>query len=226
MPATRISSAKAFAMAVGLLVALAVGYGIYLAGSPGKERARKFDDQRLSDLQQISAAVDGYFEKNGRIPASMDDLGTVMTDPWYIRSTKDPLTGQPYEYLTSGATTYRLCAVFTLATEVVPGPPKAMYEPTRPYPMGGYPGGPNPVDWTHPTGRHCWDLDSENRVGQLTCGLTNPCQAGQTCAQLPSRKGTVCVPTGKECLAAACPGECLLLESYPVQIQCVPDGPR
>ncbi len=214
MAMTNMSTHRKFAAAAIALVVLAVGLGLWLAGSPGKERARKYDQTRVSDLQMISSAIDAYHAKNARLPGSLSELVGEAKGEWYVRTIVDPETAAIYEYQATGDKTYKLCAVFTM-----PSDPQ-MNDPMRPMAMPSY---PSPVypDWNHPAGSYCFDLTVNEMYGRPygACGLTNPCAAGQTCASLGS-KGTFCVPAGLECQAAGCPGSCAIMESYPVQVRC------
>ncbi len=100
---------KFFLGIVVIAVLLAVGYGAFLVGTPQAQRAFQLDQRRVSDLQQISSAIDAYFEKNKSLPQSFDDL---KKQSYYVQSVTDPKAGSPYEYRIVSATTYELCAVF------------------------------------------------------------------------------------------------------------------
>lgn len=220
---------RLFVGAVSLAVAATVIGGLYLVGSPNTERMRQFDGQRLSHVQTIAADADSFFGIYGRPPGSLAELSSNENyfgkpSGYYLEQAIDPATKEPYAYRVVSDKVYELCAVFELTSDQVePGKPYPAYpmtESMRPYPSGG-----SVQDWSHPAGRYCFTLSAEERTARVVCGLTNPCAAGQTCASLPNRKGSVCVPAGKECLAAGCPGSCALLESYPVQVRCGQPGP-
>ena len=102
--------AKALALIVTLCVVAAIAYGIFSIGTPGKQRAVQLDQRRVSDLQQISYAVDAYWQRNNALPKSFDDLKNQQN--YYIQSINDPKTGEPYEYQTFGEKSYKLCAIF------------------------------------------------------------------------------------------------------------------
>ncbi|HTK04975.1 MAG TPA: hypothetical protein VL500_05290 [Candidatus Eisenbacteria bacterium] len=209
-----------FTAAVVIMVAAVIAVGLYVAGSPSKERERRFDEQRVNELQQIANAVDSAYYRDNHLPASLEMLAANKQE-FYVPSLVDPKTGVPYEYQITGDITYDLCATFddvTQQTDQYGRMQPAPMQPTKP--LGIMPS-PGYRDWTHPEGHHCYHLTVENRLPNQACGLTNPCQAGQTCAQLPDNKGTYCVPAGKECLAAGCPeGRCVVMESYPAQVRC------
>lgn len=225
----KVPALKVFVGAVVLMVAAVVVTGLYVAGSPAKERNRQLDEQRTNELQQIANAIDTTYDRDARLPSSLEELKTGAKEFYYVSSIVDPKTGAPYEYNVTGDTTYELCAMFDDVTQQLdqygrlqPAPAPA----SKPVMIGEY--YPGYRDWTHGAGRHCYSIDVQDRPANQACGLRNPCQAGQTCAQLPDRKGTFCVPAGKECLAAGCAEDkCVIMESYPVQVRCTdrPEAP-
>ncbi|MCH7604482.1 hypothetical protein IID24_00570 [Patescibacteria group bacterium] len=100
---------KIFLSAVVLSIVASVVYGFVLVGSPAQQRLMQFDKIRVSDLQDISFAIDAYWERNEQLPEKLEDL-QKQTFP--VRSIQDPKAGELYEYTMLGNTTYELCAVF------------------------------------------------------------------------------------------------------------------
>ncbi|KRG70090.1 hypothetical protein [Pseudoxanthomonas dokdonensis] len=82
---------------------------IYFAtiGSPQLLRQQREDQQRLQDLHRLSIQLEKYQTVHGRLPTSQSDLVEDVL--------RDPVTGQPYEYLPSSTNpaSFRLCASFT-----------------------------------------------------------------------------------------------------------------
>lgn len=132
-------------MIVTALALAAAVYGLWIAGSPGAERARKLDERRASDLQQLSYAVDQFWNNEKRLPSDLDEL--TKSRDIYIQSIADPETGATYEYRASGVKAYELCATFQSAS-VSDRLPKPYARP----PEGG-------DFWNHPAGAHCYQLD-------------------------------------------------------------------
>lgn len=137
-----------FKIFVGVVVAAVVTVvvvGLWISGSPAQERARRIDQQRLSDLQAISYAVDAYWNTNDKnLPGSLEDLQS--TRDFSVPSIVDPATGQPYEYRQVTATgTYELCAVFETESRADAQTP-------------GYRGVFGPF-WDHGIGRTCYQLE-------------------------------------------------------------------
>ena len=213
---------RAFAAVVIVMVAATVGAGLYLSGSPGAERGRQFDAQRLNALQQIASAVDNYYGRNESLPPDLKTLVAPQGQEGYlVGSLNDPQTQAMYEYQAVDKSHYEICAVFDLPSEKTDPNQAGRTQPVAVGPVGAKGMVGSVVrSWEHAAGRACFQLNATDRIGSVTCSLTSPCQAGQTCAQLPANKGTFCVPQGLECEAAGCPGKCRLLESYPVQVVC------
>jgi hypothetical protein len=125
----------AAAIASGAIVA-----GLIIVGSPSEARMRRLDERRVRDLVSITRAVNAYWTRNARLPAS---LGQLVQTPATDVESQDPLTSQPYAYGVVGGTTYELCADFQANSQ----------EESHPY-FGRF--------WSHPAGRHCFRLDAEN----------------------------------------------------------------
>ena len=129
---------------VTLAVVLAVGYGIYVVGSPTGQRLLKFDARRVSDLQNISQTIDTYWGLNEELPGALDDLQGSRS--YYARSIQDPATQQPYEYRVIDGNQYQLCALF--ATD------SSQKEQQVPLPYSA-------KVWDHGTGRTCFNLEAQ-----------------------------------------------------------------
>lgn len=152
-----MKSMKRFVWGVSLAVGVAVVGGFFLVGSPQEERLRKFDDQRVSDLQNIQWQILPFWQKKERLPESLAELTDELSgyrpplDP-------EPKRGMPYEYRSlpvraGRGPTFELCATFNRPSRTVPGAaPKAVR------PEYGPSGEPfvGDVNWEHPEGRACF----------------------------------------------------------------------
>ena len=127
-----------------LAVVLTVGYGIYVVGSPGGQRLLKFDARRVSDLQNISLAIDIYWDLNEELPGALEELQGSRS--FFVQSIQDPATQQPYEYRVVDGNEYQLCAVFATDSS------QRALEVPRPY---------STQVWDHGTGRTCFDLEAQ-----------------------------------------------------------------
>ena len=122
-----------------VVVVVALGYSVYLVGTPGQQRDVRLDERRVDDLRNISHNIDTYLELNDEMPEGLRDL----TGPrFYVDSIEDPETGSPYEYRVIEDADYELCAVF--ATDSA-----AMREEPRSF---------SDTAWHHGIGRTCFPL--------------------------------------------------------------------
>jgi len=133
------------ASVVIVVVVAAVIAGVILLDSPAQERLRRLDERRVSDLRELSYAVDVYWTRKGNLPSSLADLSS---EERVVRELADPETGDPYEYRVLNDKAYELCAVFARDTDT----------DERDSPYMNF--------WFHGTGRQCFKLEAQdiNRV--------------------------------------------------------------
>jgi hypothetical protein len=127
---------------IALVVAAAVTAGLILVGPPSEARLERLDARRVEDLQRLSRLIDVYWAKHGRLPASLDKVDSEA----HADVIKDPMTGQPYEFRSTGEKRYELCAVFDRETR--PGP----YQYGEEF-------------WEHGAGRGCFSREVRNLGG-------------------------------------------------------------
>ncbi|MCC7522777.1 hypothetical protein IT407_03190 [Candidatus Uhrbacteria bacterium] len=140
----RPMAVKAFIGFVLAAVTIVAAAGLWTSGSPAKERARRLDERRVSDLQSVSYAADQWYRINKSLPESLDTLSKGRDV--YVSGIVDPETGMPYEYRVLGAMKYELCAAFeTDSNSDGVASPIMFREPTR--------------FWEHPAGRYCYTID-------------------------------------------------------------------
>lgn len=120
---------------VGTIVA-----GMWVTGSPATQRARRLDQERLTDLRQIERMINSYREREGRLP---EDIEALTDDPNARFDKSDPETGAAYGYAAHEDGTYELCATFARPTE--------QRKPSRFNHDAPF--------WRHPAGRHCFTVD-------------------------------------------------------------------
>jgi len=133
-----------------VVIGAAIIWGFVLVGSPISARLRRFDDQRLEDLQAIEREVEqlcverefreGRMRKTWKapLPTTLDEVAEKTRGTRYTTlDVTDPETGAAYEYKVTGQTTYELCATFGLVRE---------YK--------------TDMFWNHPAGPHCFTIDA------------------------------------------------------------------
>jgi len=131
----------------GLVVLAAVIAGFMVIGSPFTARRSRLDAQRASDLQNIQAQAVDYWQRTRSLPASLDALADSISG---YTAPRDPETAQSYEYRTTAALQFELCATFqTDTTTRVGQAPK----PAQPY-RGPYDA--SLENWAHGAARTCF----------------------------------------------------------------------
>ena len=104
---------KIFAWAAIVVVLASIVGGFAIMGSPMAARERRFDDQRVSDLQNIQWQIVNYWQQKERFPKGFNELEDSIGG-W--RAPKDPVTSESYEYLLGEGYSFKLCANFSRST--------------------------------------------------------------------------------------------------------------
>lgn len=102
---------KYFNYTVMGIVAIAVVAGFFVVGSPHSERNRRFDDQRIQDLQMIQGNIGEYFQAKSKLPLTLANLEDEFRG---IVIPNDPETHRDYAYHVRGSDIFELCADFRL----------------------------------------------------------------------------------------------------------------
>lgn len=103
--------------AVGATI-VAIAAGFYVAGSPAAERAARFDEQRVMDLQNIQWQIVNYWQAKQALPKTLDDLNDSING---FAAPHDPETSEVYGYIVKAAArSFELCASFNRATTDAP----------------------------------------------------------------------------------------------------------
>lgn len=139
-----------------VLVLAAIITGFIVVGSPTKQRNLRFDNQRVSDLQNIQWQVVNYWQQKEKLPATLADMNNAISGNVIP---KDPENKSVYGYTIKSDKSFELCADFALKME--DGSGKGAYG----YGRGGYdtavssypayPEGMND-NWKHEAGKTCF----------------------------------------------------------------------
>lgn len=145
-----------------ILVIGLISLSFVVMGSPQKQRALRFDQRRVEDLQNIQYQIINYWQQKEKLPTTISDLSSplsgysVPVDPEFEK-------GNKYEYLAKDKLSFELCATFS----------EDMQKGWQEYSNGGgvmpmykmapdsavssfyYPGGTN-ESWDHKVGRTCF----------------------------------------------------------------------
>lgn len=100
---------KYFVYVVIAIVAASIVAGFFIVGSPREERLRRFDEQRVQDLQFLQSEILNFWQAKGKLP---DSLADIRDDIRGISIPKDPQTNSDYGYTSKGPETFELCAIF------------------------------------------------------------------------------------------------------------------
>lgn len=135
---------KIFILVSSAIIIIATLSGYFVAGSPLRERMRKFDEKRISDLQSIQWQIVNYWQRKEKLP---DNLSSLQDDISGFFAPQDPETGLSYEYQKLSDLKFELCANFKLESSSNENLPKL----ARP----GF--GEAQDNWSHSTGKKCFE---------------------------------------------------------------------
>lgn len=141
--------------AVAAVVVLAsIVIGFMVVGSPAEQRARRYDNQRVQDLQNIQWQVVNYWQQKGRLPETLQEINDPLSG---FSVPVDPQTKEPYEYFSevdkAGMNYFRLCAEFNMESTGT-----NIYSMPTPTIMASDAYGRKINDnWTHGVGTECFD---------------------------------------------------------------------
>jgi hypothetical protein len=131
--------------AAGFLVSLSIIAGFFIMGSPSQVRLYRFDDQKVSDLQNIQWQIVNFWQQKEAFPKSLTDLEDPISG---FVVPKDPQSGADYEYELGLGTSFKLCATFNAESQ---GRQSSYSEP---YMVVGEKGNEN---WQHGAGEYCFE---------------------------------------------------------------------
>lgn len=141
--ASRDSRMRVFLFFIFAVVAASIIAGFFTAGSPFRERMRRFDERRVQDLQNIQWQIVNYWQRKERLPETVEMLRDDISG---YSVPIDPENNAPYEYQTLGDLKFSLCATFNTVEEFGPA------IGSRPISLGL-----ETQNWKHGAGRVCFD---------------------------------------------------------------------
>lgn len=95
-------------------VVLSLVIGFMVMGSPASQRMKHYDDQRVSDIQNINYQIINYWQLKRTLPKVAIDVENKATG---YGLPVDPETGVAYSYEVVNPLSYKLCATFSLAND-------------------------------------------------------------------------------------------------------------
>ena len=145
-PVKKTNAPKILAIIFSGVVLASIILGFFIVGTPADQRDRRFDDQRVSDLQMLQAQIVDYWNKKDALPKGLNNLEDNISG---FTTPKDPATKQAYEYKIISSLSFELCANFSKPSQntAAIGQKEAyMYSPY----------GLMSQNWDHEAGRICW----------------------------------------------------------------------
>lgn len=146
--ASRSDKPRLLAWIVSALLLISLIGGFFIIGSPNKQRARRFDEQRVFNLQNIQSQIINFYQQKERLP---ENLGELENDITGFRIPLDPETNEPYEYSATTELSYELCVTFNTSSS------QGITSSVRPRPISKF--DVNQQSWDHTTGRVCFSRD-------------------------------------------------------------------
>lgn len=111
---TKTKTTKILAWILSIVVLASVVAGFFIIGTPAEQRERRFDEERVGDLQVLQSQIINYWTQKEELPAELDDLQDSISG---FVPPKDPATDLPYEYYIIGDLSFELCATFETSSK-------------------------------------------------------------------------------------------------------------
>ena len=150
---------KIFAWSSGIIILASLILGFVIIGSPWQARLRRFDEQRISNLQEIQWRVVDFWQRNRKLPESLETLKGDLYAGGNVFQV-DPETGQQYEYRRVADLKFELCGKFSTDSKEI-GSFSNKYPKAAPVPAGvsgpAVAGVKGNESWEHAIGRACFE---------------------------------------------------------------------
>jgi hypothetical protein len=105
---------KILAFIVSFVVFISIVAGFFIIGTPGEQRQRRFDEQRVGDLQMLQGQIINHWVQKEALPLKLSDLEDSISG---FKVPADPETKLSYEYKTTGSLSFELCAIFKTSNQ-------------------------------------------------------------------------------------------------------------
>lgn len=99
---------KTWMAGVGIVILVFIILGFSVLGSPQSQRLIRYDNQKVTDLQNIQWQVISYWQMNGTIPADLVELKKQQN----VVIPTDTQLKKDYEFKGTGMMTFEICADF------------------------------------------------------------------------------------------------------------------
>ncbi len=138
-----------FTGAAGAIILASIIGGFFIVGSPTSQRALRFDQMRVSDLQSIQWQVISYWQQKDRLPAKIEDLNDPISG---YSVPRDPESSEVYTYTPKGRLSFELCATFVKDGSSMGANYPKLAPPAYPMDIAS-----TPDNWQHGAGKTCFE---------------------------------------------------------------------
>jgi hypothetical protein len=135
-------SREMWRVVAGVIILGSVIWGFVVLGSPRTQRLLKYDEQKVTDLQNLNNQIGNYYADRGILPDTLEELAKGN---YYIAKV-DSQNQKAYEYVKISKTEYKLCAEFNKASDDKKNV-SSSFSISYPY---------NNSLWVHPAGDYCF----------------------------------------------------------------------
>lgn len=150
---------RSLGVIAGIIVLVSVVGGFFVIGSPQSQRMIRFDQQKISDLQNIQWQIVSFWQQKEKMPKTLLELQDPLSG---FTIPKDRESGKDYEYILGNGMSFKLCAHFNKESDDRKYPDPyggkgggiGLIEPSSPFP---YPGDGINENWKHGSGYYCFD---------------------------------------------------------------------
>ncbi len=144
---SRVPKVLAWTLASVVLVSIVAGF--FIIGTPSEQRARRFDEQRVGDLQVLQNQILNYWIQKQSLPVTLNILEDSISG---FIVPKDPDSDASYEYVIVSPLSFELCATFKTSTKDF----KASYKGSRAFYVEPVSYGSFQQNWDHEAERTCF----------------------------------------------------------------------
>ena len=136
---------KILAWVLAVVVLGSVIAGFFIVGTPAAQRDRRFDEQRIGDLQTLQSQIIYYWAQKQALPDRLEQLEDSVSG---FALPRDPQSDSAYEYKIGSALAFELCAVFKTSSQDL-GLASERIKSIPPYDSFQQ-------NWSHETGKTCF----------------------------------------------------------------------
>ena len=105
---------KILAWVLSFVVLASIVWGFFIIGTPAEQRQRRFDEERISDLQMLQSQIINFWIQKEALPQDLSELEDSISG---FTVPKDPQNDLAYEYIIIDTLSFELCATFKTSTE-------------------------------------------------------------------------------------------------------------